>query len=144
MSSRSRRRGLGIIEILFAFSLICISVFTLISVFSKGSKHAVMSRNRTVAILLTHTLLDEVKAHPYGSKRPLRWNETKENPVTVWVEGRQQNMDFTKEIRFKNGSFVDEGEGENFDEVTITVRWKEGAGVNNGNKELTVKVPVWR
>lgn len=142
-AGRRLRRGLGIIELVFALALVCITVLTLISVFSKSSRHAVMSRNRTVAILLAHTLLDEVKAHPYGSPPPRRWLEPKETPVTVYVEGRPQQMDFEKTFEYSNGSFVGQGAGDS-DEVSIVIRWSEGVGKNMGQKDLSVKVPVWR
>lgn len=140
---RRRSSGLGVIELLFAMALILVTILTLISVFSKSSRQAVMSRNRTVAILLAHTLLDEIKAHPYGSPVPRRWTESRENPVTVYVEGRPQYLNFDKTLEYANGSFVGQGSGDT-DEVTLTVRWEEGIGNDSGRKELQVRVPVWR
>lgn len=143
MKRPGRSRGLGVIELLFALALVCVAIFTLLSVFSKSSRHAVMSRNRTVAIMLAHTLLDEVKAHPYGVKKPKRWAEPTETPVTVYVEGRPQQMAFMKKMSFQDGGFVGEGSGDT-DEVTIKIEWNEGVGSNHGHKEMSVRVPVWR
>jgi hypothetical protein len=140
---RNTLRGLGVVELLFALALVVTAIFTLLSVFSKSSRHAVMSRNRTVAILVCHSMLDEFKAHTYGAPAPENWNEKRETPVTVYVEGRPQQMEFRKTISYANGSFVGEGPGDS-DEVTLKVEWNEGIGPNSGLKELTIKAPVWR
>lgn len=143
MRRRSRRRGLGIVELLFALALVVTAVFTLLSVFSKSSRQAVMSRNRTVAILVCHSILDELKAHTYGSPPPENWKEEREAPVTIYVEGRPQQMEFRKTLTYANGSFIGQGAGDS-DEVTLKVEWNEGIGPNSGLKELTIKAPVWR
>ncbi|MBT9585015.1 hypothetical protein IV102_16855 [bacterium] len=140
---KAGNRGLGVIELLFALGLMVTAVFTLLSVFTSSSRHAVMSRNRTVAILVCHNMLDECKAHPFGRPAPKIWSESRETPVTVYVEGRPQEMEFKKTVTYANGSFVGKTAGDS-DEVTIKVEWKEGAGPNNGHKEMSVKVPVWR
>lgn len=140
---RRQRDGLGVIELLFALGLMVTAVMTLISVFSSGSRHAVMSRNRTVAILICHNLMDEFKAHPFGKPAPKKWEEERETPVTSYVEGRPQQMEFKKTLTYANGSFVGKGVGDT-DEVTIKVEWDEGKGKNFGHKEMSVKVPVWR
>jgi hypothetical protein len=138
-----KRRALGIVELIFALGLFVTAVFTLISVFTRSSRHAVMSRNRTVAIVLCHSLLDELKDHPYGSPAPADWQDSKEYPVTVYVEGKPQQMEFRKTLTFANGSFVGKAAGDS-DEVTVKIEWQEGIGSGNGGKDLTVKVPVWR
>lgn len=138
-----RRRALGIVELIIAITLMVTAVFTLISVFTRGSRQAVMSRNRTVAILLCHSLMDELKAHRFGTPGPDRWREPRETPVTSYVEGRPQQMEFSKTLSFANGSFIGEQPGDT-DEVTIKIEWQEGLGKNQGRKDLTVKVPVWR
>lgn len=131
------------IELILAMTLMVTAVFTLISVFSSSSRHAVMSRNRTVAILLAHSYMEEFKAHPYGRRPPKHWKDPLESPVTVYVEGHPQLMEFRKTMRFSNGSFVGEGQGDS-DEVTLKIEWNEGIGENNGRKEMSIKVPVWR
>ena len=138
-----QRRALGIIELIIAITLMVTAVFTLISVFTRGSRQAVVSRNRTVAILLCHSLMDELKAHPFGTPGPDRWNEPRETPVTSYVEGRAQQMEFRKTLSYSNGSFLGKQTGDT-DEVTIKIEWDEGVGKNSGHKELTIKVPVWR
>ncbi len=140
---RRSSQGLGIVELLFALALVVTAIFTLLSVFSKSSRHAVMSRNRTVAILVCHSMLDELKAHTYGSPAPDNWKEEREAPVTIYVEGRPQQMEFRKTLTYANGSFVGEGTGDS-DEVTIKVEWNEGIGPNSGLKEMSIKAPVWR
>ena len=138
-----KRQGLGIVELIFALGLFVTAVFTLISVFTRSSRQAVVSRNRTVAIVLCHSILDELKDHPYGTPAPADWDESRENPVTVYVEGKPQQMEFRKSLSYANGSFVGKGASDN-DEVTVKIEWQEGLGAGNGSKDLTVKVPVWR
>ena len=138
-----RRRGLGLVELLVAMALVVTAVLTLITVFSRGSRHAVMSRNRTVGILVCHSTMDELKAHNFGKPAPQSWDEPKQAPVTIYLEGRPQLMEFKRTISFSTGSFVGKTSG-NTDEVTIKVEWDEGIGENNGHKEMSVKVPVWR
>lgn len=137
------RRGLGLVELLVALALVVTAVFTLITVFTRGSRHAVMSRNRTVGILVCHSTMDEMKAHLFGQPAPKSWDEPKQAPVTIYLEGRPQAMEFTRTISFSTGAFVGKSAG-NTDEVTIKVEWSEGIGENNGHKEMSIKVPVWR
>lgn len=138
-----RRQGLGLIELLLAMVLMVTAIFTLLSVFSSSSRQAVMSRNRTVAIMLCHSMMDEFKAHPYGSPAPLAWKSPRDYPVTVYVEGRPQLMEFQKTLSYSNGSFVGQAAGDS-DEVTLKLEWDEGLGKGMGHKEMTIKVPVWR
>ena len=137
------RRGLGLVELLVAMALVVTAVLTLITVFSRSSRHAVMSRNRTVGILVCHSTMDEMKAHMFGKPAPASWDEPKQAPVTIYLEGRPQLMEFKRTISYSTGSFVGKAAG-NTDEVTIKVEWDEGIGQNNGHKEMSVKVPVWR
>ena len=141
MKLRRRAHGLGIVELLVALALMVTALFTLITVFSRSSRYAVMSRNRTVAILVCHSTMDELKAHKFGTPAPKSWNEPIA-PVTIYADGRPQAMEFKRTIKygdpFVKPSSVDA------DEATITIEWDEGIGTNNGHKTMTVKVPVWR
>lgn len=136
-----RSRGLGIVELMIAMALMVTAVFTLITVFSRSSRYAVMSRNRTVAILVCHSTMDELKAHKFGTPAPKSWGEPIA-PVTIYADGRPQAMEFKRTIKygdpFVKPSSIDA------DEVSITVEWDEGIGQGNGHKTMTVKVPVWR
>jgi len=137
------KTGFGIIEIILCLALIVMALFTLISVFSSSARHAVISRNRTVAILACQSTIDELKAHRFGTPAPKSWDEPKLAPVTIYLEGRPQELKFTRKLTFANGSFVGRGNG-NLDEVTIEFEWSEGLGKNAGRKTLVTKVPVWR
>jgi len=141
MMPQRRGRGLGIVELLVALALMVTALFTLITVFSRSSRYAVMSRNRTVAILVCHSTMDELKAHKFGTPPPKSWSEPI-SPVTIYADGRPQSMDFKRTITYGD-AFVGKANG-NADEATITVEWDEGIGSNNGHKTMTVKVPVWR
>lgn len=132
-------------ETILAFFIMAIAFLVLFSVFSGGFRQAVQSRNRTVAIMYAQTLLEEVKAHPWGSPRPRSWTAPAARPVDVIVEGRKQAYEFAQTFSFKTGSFVGEnGSDADYDEVTITLRWREGVGNNPQKKELVVKTAVWR
>lgn len=141
MSRRSRARGLGLVELLVACALMVTAVFTLITVFSRSSRYAVMSRNRTVAILVCHSTMDEIKAHKFGTPAPKSWSEPIQ-PVTIYADGRPQAMDFKRTIT-AGDAFLGKAAG-NAAEVTIQIEWDEGIGSNNGHKTMSVKVPVVR
>lgn len=141
MRSRRRARGLGIVELLVACALMVTAVFTLITVFSRSSRYAVMSRNRTVAILVCHSTMDEIKAHKFGTPAPKSWSEPI-SPVTIYADGRPQAMDFKRTIT-PGDAFIGKAAG-NAAEVSIKVEWDEGIGRDNGHKSMSVKVPVWR
>ena len=141
MSARSRARGLGIVELLVALALMVTALFTLITVFSRSSRYAVMSRNRTVAILVCHSTMDELKAHKFGTPAPKSWSEPIA-PVTIYADGRPQAMEFKRTIT-TGDTFIGKSAG-NADEVTVKVEWDEGIGSNAGHKEMSVKVPVFR
>lgn len=145
-----RRRGFSIIELVLGLSLLIIATLVFLSVFSSSSQHALQSRNRTVATLLAHSLMDEMEAHPYGSAPPKSWETAVDRPVKAWVEGNPQEMSFHKKITYQNGSFVGTAAGDS-DVATITISWREGVGTAqtgvvdpNDNKVLSVRMPVWR
>lgn len=144
------RRGFSILELVLGLALLILALLVFFSVFSSSSQHAVQSRNRTVAIMLAHSVMDEIEAHPYGSTWPKSWKSPVDRPVVVWVEGNPQEMDFHKSITFSNGSCVGEGAGDS-DEATVAISWREGVGVAEpgvvdpkDNKVIKVRVPVWR
>lgn len=142
MRRQRRAGGLGIVELIMALALIATALLTLITVFSKGSRQAVMSRNRTVAVLLCHSTIDELKAHRFGTPAPKSWSEPKQTPVNIYVEGHPQLMEFKRTLTIPS-EFVT-NTNSNTAEVTIKIEWDEGIGQNAGHKEMTVKVPVWR
>ncbi|MGE0493894.1 MAG: type II secretion system protein [Vulcanimicrobiota bacterium] len=144
-----KNRAFTIIEVSLALALICISLLVMLSVFSTSSQHALQSRNRSVAMLIANSLMDDIETHTFGDPEPRWWAEETEQPVTVWVAGRQQQMVFHKTVTYENGSCVGQTAG-NSDVVTVKVTWKEGVGDDQveelllENKELEVRVPVWR
>ncbi|MFA5506435.1 MAG: prepilin-type N-terminal cleavage/methylation domain-containing protein [Vulcanimicrobiota bacterium] len=143
----SNRRGFSLMEIVIALAVCCVALVAFLSIFAKNNDHALGSRNRSVAILLAESLMDDIEAHTYGTPQPRRWTQTEEAPVEVWVSGREQQMKFHKTVTFENGSFVGDGSGDK-DLITITITWREGFGDDqtsgDDNKELQVRVPVWR
>jgi hypothetical protein len=146
--SLRRRRGVNMIEILVALFVAIFALFTLTRVFSVNYKYSTMSRNRSAATILAHSLMDEVEAHPYGTATPPSWKVSDERPIGVWIQGQPQDMLFHKKIEF-GGGFDGSKPAEMKDLVTITLTWREGVGVDEvSNSEddhkLVVTVPVWR
>ena len=145
-----KRRGVSLIELSLAFFLVLIATMVFLTIFSTSSRQSMQSRNRTVAVILANTMMDEIEAHPFGAPQPPGWKVAVDNPVQVWVEGKLQNMDFHKKLTYANSSFVGNVTGDT-DEVTITISWAEGVGDTqagavgpNDNKIMTVRTPVWR
>ena len=143
----SLKRGFSLVEIMIALAVCAVALVAFLNVFAKNNDHALGSRNRSVAILLAQSLMDDIETHTYGAPEPRRWTQNEEKPVSVWVSGREQQMLFHKTVAYENGSFVGQGAGES-DLVTVTITWREGFGddqtTGNDNKELEVRVPVWR
>ena len=147
---RRPKSGFSLAECIIALLVAALALVTFLSVFSSGSRHAVQSRNRTVAILMAETLFDEIEAHPYGEPAPTWWTSQSDEPVEVIVNGRPQQMLFHKRIDYANGSFIGNTNG-NEDLLTITISWRENVGdrqsgvvVPQDNKVLSLEVPVWR
>lgn len=143
-----KHAGFTLTELILAFAVGLGALLVFLSVFGTSGRQALQTRNRSVAILLAETLLDEIEAHPYGEPAPRYWTEEIDTPVSVRIAGRPQEMVFHKHLTYENGSFVGAGAGVS-DVVTITITWREGAGDQqtadpNLNKELVVRVPVWR
>lgn len=145
------RRGMSVVEIVLALGVLAMAMVVFLTVFSNSGSQALQTRNRTAAILLANSLIDEIEAHPYGDKRPLSWATGVKRPATVVVAGQDQQMEFHQQIDFENFSFIGGGSGETRDMVTIVLTWKESAGGDqtskgraDDNKELIVRVPVWR
>lgn len=146
-----RRLAFSIIELVFALSILLMAFVVILTVFTKSNRYAVQSRNRTAAILLANSVMEEVEAHPYGSPRPKSWLYDVDTPVKVWTEGKRREMDFHKKIEFQNNSFVDASVANVTDLVTVTISWHEGIGLPEpgvvkagDDKVLVIKDPVWR
>lgn len=130
-------------ESILAFFIMAVAFLVLFSVFSGGFRQAVQSRNRTVAIMYAQTLLEEIKAHPFGQPEPQSWKAPTARPVDVVVEGRKQSYEFAQNISFNTKAFIGL-DTRDWDEITITLNWHEGVGKNPEKKELVVKTAVWR
>lgn len=135
------RRGMALTEMIMAIFIAAIAFYVFLTVFGAGARHAVQTRNRTAAIMLAQSLMDEIEAHPYGEPAPQSWANGVKEPVVVWVNGRPQQMKFTQQLTFQNRSFLGEAAG-NSDLVTIRITWQEAVGKDI--KDLEVRVPVWR
>ena len=121
------RRAYSLMEVIIASVLICTSFLILFSVFSSSSSLAVQSRNRSVALILAQSWMEEIRAHPYGAPPPEHWADEIETPVVAWVEGNPQDMNFWKTISYSNGSFIGNSTLD-YDEVTVVFEWEENVG----------------
>ncbi|MFN8610345.1 MAG: hypothetical protein U0931_22600 [Vulcanimicrobiota bacterium] len=130
---------------------ICFMAFAVFSsVFSNARRATVQSRDRTAAILLANTLMDELEAHPYGEAAPQWWSSQVDHPVRAWVEGNLVEMDFHKRVDFETKGAIGLS-AEDKDVATITISWHENMGqpqtpvvVPTDNKSLVVRYPLWR
>jgi len=144
-------KGFAILEALLALAILAVAGVIFLQIFSSSTKHSVQTRNRTMAILLANSLMDEVEAHTYGEPPPRSWATGVVQPATVVIQGRPQLMEFHQELAYQNGSFVGGATGDT-DLVTVTITWKEGVGDDQttgqgrpqDNKLLVVQIPVWR
>jgi hypothetical protein len=145
-----RPRGLTVMEAILAITILVMAFMVFMTVFSSSSRLTIQSRDRTAAIMLCNSLMDELEAHPWGAPAPKSWSLPVQQPVGVWVEGRHTQMVFHAKVEFENGSAVGLVDGDQ-DVATITISWREGTGtkqpgvvVPDDNKVLTARYPVWR
>lgn len=133
-----------------AIATISVALISLVTIFGSGSRHAVMTRNRTAAILTAQSLMEEVTVHPYGAPAPKMWPVDSQDKFeyNVWVEGKKQEMVFTRSVKFTNGSAIGNGAGEPWDRATITVTWEEydpaAKGGKQEQKQVVAEATVWR
>ena len=151
------RRGYTIIEVLVAVVIAAMSFFVFMTVFRNSYSHAAHTRNRAIATTLAKSLIEEIEAHPYGAPQPQRWGSLNDVPVTatIWIQGQPVETTLHKKFSYKNRSFIGNSTRsvqEDTDVVTLDISWHENGGttqpVTTGatgdNRQLTVKVPVWR
>lgn len=145
-----RRRGIGLTEVILAIAVVSVALIALISVFGSGARHAVQTRNRTAAIMLAQSLMEEIQGHPYGLPAPASWpvSAPGQESIEVWVEGKKQAMDFKRTVAFENGSAIGKGAGESWDQATITITWEEydptAKGGKHEEKQVVTRATVWR
>lgn len=153
------RRGFTVVEVLVAAAILLVGCVVLISVFSGSLRRSEQSKNRTAAIVLAQSLLDEVQDHRFGRRPPKHWALDKfaaVNPVDVWLDGKHENMTFHYRMKFANGSAIGQSAGDD-DVVTVIITWQDAAGStarNYGalgaetwpgdNQKIVAALPLWR
>src|SRR5687768_13475476 len=141
------RRGFSIMEIILALAVVAVAFMVVLSLFSSSARHAVQTRNRTMAMLLAQSLMEEVQGHTYGTAAPKAWplDAPQTEAQTVYVDGRPQEMIFTRKMELENGSLVGKS-AENFDRATIIIAWQEIETAGGPPRPLEVKATsaVWR
>lgn len=146
----SPRTAFSLVELILAIAVIAVAMLSMMSIFSGEARNAVMTRNRTAAIMLAQSLCEEIQGHSYGQPAPATWPVDAPRPASleVWVEGKRQAMDFTQTLSFANGSCIGKGAGEPWDRATVTITWEEYDPVAKGGKreqkQMVAHTTVWR
>lgn len=155
-----RRPGFTLVEVLLAAAVVLLAAVAFFNVFSTSVRQSVKSENRTAAVLLGHSLLDELEAHPYGYPAPPSWTPNtwlEARPVQLIADGRSVEQVFHYKILLETGGLV--GATSPIppqDVATIVITWREGSGeVQRGygpldresypedNMKLVVQAPLW-
>ena len=135
------RRGFTIPEIILSLGVFVVAALVLLTTFSSSSRQSVQSRNRSLGILIASSVLDEVRAHPFGSPAPLEWSlgQPREESFEFFVDGKPQQMKFQVLLELGNGALVGNSTADS-DQATVTVSWTEVDGV----RQVQGQARVWR
>ncbi len=136
---RKKRNAFTIIEVLITIFIIVSGFLVLYSVFTMAIRHATQTRNLVVGELMADSLIEEMKAHPYGTPLSNDWKEVQPatNPPT-WekkktlfaiIQGRKIVTTYVQRISFKNGSLIGKSNADE-DLVYIGIYWVEGTGLH--------------
>ena len=136
--------GFSMIEVIVTVFIIAAGFLLLYTVFSLHVRHSLLSRNRITAELIADSVIEEIKAHPYGDPAPDSWKK----PVITYavIQGHRIMTTYKKDIQCTyNGSFVGKVPGYT-DMVTVKLTWTEGTGTEGSGKTRTYKetIPVRR
>lgn len=144
------RRGFTVIEVLVTVAVLIVGVLVLSTTFSMSLRQSTSTRERTYALLLVQSLLEEIRAHPYGTPAPPTWAGSEKEYLVV-LEGRTVETRFQYSVTSSqdqggNGSFFDSNSSAVGDVLKIKVTWTEATGVgSSGNdQKLEVYTNVWR
>lgn len=118
-------------ELIIACLIITVGIITLVGSLSMILSFSAKSRNRVFAELMAKSTMDRIRAHHYGDPEPYNWNGQESIRFVSEVDAIDaisgnavQNLGFTRQIQYDNGSLVGNGSG-NFDKATITITWNE-------------------
>lgn len=151
------------VELIIGFFIVAIALLVLYSTFAGSYRSAVMTRNRIAANYVTNSFFEEVYGHRFGQDKPGGWPTATIGPVVekdppgdwmengqmpdvqeldVYIDGRPQKLVFYRQLFLANGSLIGKGSGENWDEATLVVTWREKGDQDNpgGLKTLTSKM----
>ena len=147
------RTGMSLVEIVLAVFIFAVATLILFRAFTANKRLSVQNRDRTAAQLLMENLLEEVRAHPYGTEAPKTWPPNTEpgsdwesgtfpevQSIPAYVEGNKQKMVFHRQLSYE-GSLVGDGV-KGYDLVTATIRWKDPG--KNDLQQLQAKLVVRR
>lgn len=136
----SRRRGVGVVELVLALAVFVVAAIFVFSVFGKSARHAVQSRNRKLALMTAQSYLEEIRGHEYGRPAPSTWPLGE--PITVdypfYVNGKEVLAEFKVSLKLETESLVGKSD-KDFDRATLTVHWDEGLSGNEQARQLQQK-----
>lgn len=148
------RRGFTIMEVLATIAVLILGILVLSTTFSMSLRQSSGTRERTYALLLVQSLLEEIRAHPYGAPAPQSWGSEDaptEKQYLVILEGRPVDTRFQYSVtaatdKGGNGSFFDTGSTKVGDVLRVRVTWTEATGVGSSGtaQKLEVLTNVWR
>jgi type II secretory pathway pseudopilin PulG len=144
---------MALIELILGLGVVVVAFLVIFSIFSGSARHAVQSRNHTLAMLVAESMLEELRAHNYGDAAPQSWPVDKFNDdaFVMVVEGLPQQMLFHKKISFANSSFIGKNDSDS-DKASITVTWEEkldpssaaGMAAQKAQRQVTADVVLGR
>lgn len=156
----NKQRGISIMELLLALVILLIAVPTIYTTIATSYRHSVVNRNRVAANLIARSFFEEVSAHHFGRPAPKSWpvptigalptsspNDWQAlgapavEELMVFVENRQQQMKFLRQLALKNGSLIGKDASKGWDQVTLKITWKETQDVRE--KSATSSIVVW-
>lgn len=154
-----RRQALSVVEMVVCFGILAFAIPVLFSSFSSSYRFSAMTRNRSAAVLLAGSFLEELKSHEYGQPAPKTWPGDHGPPpgwdakfnfgnpnfqrIDLLVYGRPARLEFYRQLKFENGSFIGRDPDQKTDKATLTLYWHEDIGnPKEGNKTLVAEMAL--
>lgn len=129
-------KGMSLVEIILAVFIFAVATLILFRAFTANKRLSVQNRDRTAAQLLMGNMLEELRAHRFGTAAPKTWPPDQEpgngwesgtfpavQSIPAFVEGNKQQMLFHRQLSYE-GSLIGKG-NKDHDVVTATIRWKD-------------------
>jgi prepilin-type N-terminal cleavage/methylation domain-containing protein len=132
--------GFTMVEVIITILILTSGLLVLFTVFNMTIRDAVTSRNWMIAEMIADSMLEEILDHEYGTPMPSSWNKPQE--VKAIIQGRPVVITYTRKVTAKYGSFTGNVSG-NYDQVDVTISWKEGTGPEGSPRIKHYNESVW-